>query len=192
MKTSLLIFFIIFLKCVVDLKQIPVMREANSPVYKLDKVLFIGKIDIYMADRELITQAWKFSFASIIKSHRIFKNVEPLPNDLSKLPTDYLIIDLDIIPKFENEYNWWWTWPAIYPMTGYWPIQKRTGKYNLEILYKITNHKGEELKKGKISKNSEQNIMFYGFFRIHEIEKMIEIANLEAMEECARTLNASF
>ncbi|MBE7412072.1 MAG: hypothetical protein L6Q54_05550 [Leptospiraceae bacterium] len=192
MKLVYIFLLICLNQCTIDIKQVPAIRASNSPISKIDKVLFFGKFDIYTADRELFIKAWKYSFESIVKSHRIFKNVESLPEDFANLPTDYFIIDIDIRPKLESEYNWWWTWPAIYPFTAYWPFQKRTGKYSLEIEYKIFNQDGEEELTGKIIRNSEHTVDLYGFFRTWGIEKMIETVNLEAMEECAKILNSSF
>ncbi|MCB1180046.1 MAG: hypothetical protein KDK36_20880 [Leptospiraceae bacterium] len=186
MKWILILTLII--NCSVDIYQIPVVRKSTNPIFKIDKSLYIGKFDIYLADRKYYTDAWKASFQSVLKSQRIFKNVLNLPVKKEELEEKYYILDLDIYPSFKDNYNWWVTWPAIYPMLGYWPFQLREGVYKVEIVFSIYDENQKLILKDSILVKDEAEILFYGFYKSTEIEDMIEEVNLKGMEKCAQKI----
>ncbi len=97
-------------------------------------------------------------------------------------------MDIDIKPSIEEGYNWWWTWPALYPLPIYWPLQIRRVQYEISIFYSIFDVNNKEIINNKFIKKEESEVEVYGFFNIGIFEQMIERVNLEVMEECAVTL----
>lgn len=182
----------LLLACTIDVRQVPAPRNSEAPASLSKHALYLGNIDVYSAEREHLAEAWKATLASVIRSHRVFRTVQFLPKTKEELKEPYSILDMEVRPKLEDGYNWWVTWPGIYPMSGYWPLQIRTAKYNLELHYRVVDENGQEVLKETVTQEAEHRIFFYGFFRTSAFEGMIETANLEAMESCAKKLEAQF
>ena len=48
---------------------------------------------------------------------------------------DIYILDIEIYPRIDDNFNWLVGWPAVYPFVGWWPLQIRKGDYEIEIKY---------------------------------------------------------
>ena len=190
MRRSVLIMPLAMLSCMIDMRQVPGPRSDAAPIWADDRVLYVGSFDLYASDRAYVADAWRASLMSVIRSHRIFENVQPLPAEKNMLAPGYLILDAELRPTLDDSYNWWVTWPAIYPLTVYWPVQIRTGKYKIEVTYRIVDQEGRQILSGIVKQESEATVYFYGFFRTGSIERMIETTNLEAMESCAKKIES--
>lgn len=180
----LVLFF--YLNCQVDIRQIPPIRnEFRNPSQETNRHLF-RKFDIILVKMENFENSWKESLSNIIRSNN--QSISTLNIQEIKIinETDY-ILDLHIFPKLKDDYNYWLTWPAIYPLTGYWPLQVRKAEYSIELTYKLSKDH-VLLKQNTIIKKSNQTTIFYGFFRTSDIEMNIEATNKEAMEQCAEEI----
>ncbi|MCT8335920.1 hypothetical protein NUH30_19695, partial [Leptospira sp. 85282-16] len=134
---KILIILLISCNCSVDIRQVPEPRTLiDSTVFWTQKNLYIGKFEVYTSDSIEYTKAWRHIFKSFLINNRISKNVKDLNGETLVNNDDY-ILDIEIYPKLNDEFNYWWTWPAIYPLTGYWPIQIRIYNYETIIKFKI-------------------------------------------------------
>jgi len=185
-------FSLLFSGCLIDLRQVPPPRYGESPVSSDARNLYLGSFDVFTSDRQYLADAWRASLLSIIKSRRVFNTVQVLPKNREDLPSEYLILDLEVRPHLDDSYNWWVTWPAVYPMVAYWPVQIRKGTYQIELKFRVLDQSGQQVLADRIKQESEQTVYFYGFFRTSPIEKMIETTNLEAMEACAKKIEQGF
>lgn len=192
MKHAFATILLALLSCTIDVRQVPAPRNSEAPAPLSERALYLGNIDVFSAERDHLADAWRATFASVIRSHRVFRTVQLLPKTKDDLVEPYLTLDMEVRPKLEDGYNWWVTWPAVYPMTAYWPVQIRTAKYTVELMYRVVDENGQEILKETVTHESEKRIYFYGFFRASSFEGMIETANLEAMEACAKKLEAQF
>ncbi|XDD46851.1 hypothetical protein AB3N60_01785 [Leptospira sp. WS39.C2] len=178
-----------FLQCSVDLRQIPPpSKNGNVTRTKTNIPIVIGKFEILSADRGVYTDSWRIAWKGHLQSAGIFPNVtyELDPNDTK----DSYTIDVEMKTNFSDKYNWWYTWPAIYPLIVIWPIQYRFGEYTVEFKYKLYLNKNLQ-KEETIVKKGITNEFFYGFFKVRNFQRMIEETNLEAVNECLKNLEAS-
>lgn len=178
--------------CAVDIKQIPPPREiANSNLAIHNKTIYFGKFEVFTSDRVEYTKAWKYSFKSILKNNRVFADVKDLEDGSNKLLTDVYVLDVEVSPKYQTTYNMWKTWPAIWPMPGYWPLQSRTGEYQVVVAYTISQN-NKIILQSEVKENRTETVDFYGFYRTSELESMIETANLKALDTCAKEISKNF
>lgn len=192
MRLHILLFLGITLlfSCQIDIRQVPAPREFGIPkVTKVKDPVFIGRFDIYSADRMDYVRIWRASFLSYIKSNRIFSDAFDASKEKAIEPNAY-ILDISISPKLNDTYNYWITWPAIYPMSGYWPLQIRKAKYDVYINY--TLFKGTQIvAQGKVEETGSEDVTFYGFYRTSSFERMIEVTNLMVMEKCIKDIESA-
>jgi hypothetical protein len=190
MKLSLATVICIFIsQCKVDIRQIPAGRDlADVKSNSVNGTILIGKFEVFTADRIEFLRAWQYSFKSSLRNNRVFSEIKNL-SDSETVNPDSLILDVEIYPRFNDTYNYWWTWPAIYPFVGYWPIQKRTGNYDVTINYQISKNKNI-LVQSSITETKSMEIEIYGFYRTSEFESMIEQTNLLILDKCAKEILA--
>lgn len=177
---SVLILFMLSaaLTCSVDVRQVPEGTKPYSAPSLCQVPVFLGDVHVFSHHSRYDSLAWKAHLQDSLKRYRLFSEIHDLEG--STLPREYLILDVRIRPDFEDEYDWWWAWPAVYPMVGYWPIQPRSGKYTIKIEYKIKDGKYSETVSRSISHSGEEEVQFYGFYRTSSLERMIHLANQEA------------
>ncbi|MCB1166437.1 MAG: hypothetical protein KDK33_09795 [Leptospiraceae bacterium] len=104
--------------------------------------------------------------------------------DVSKvvpIPAEYLVLDATIRPHLNDGYNWWWTWPAVYPFTGFWPVQRRIADYTITVEYKIMDPHQQVIKNGTVSVQDRSELIIFGFYRTLPLEQMIYRSNLEVV-----------
>ncbi|MDF3821593.1 hypothetical protein P3G55_16935 [Leptospira sp. 96542] len=188
-KIFSLIIILFSLQCTVDLRQIPAPSTIITTLKtKSDLPFILGKFEIMSADRGLYQDAWRIALKKNLQSNRIFSNIL---SDNDKPPVgDYYLLDVELRPYFEDHYNWWVTWPVIYPFTILWPFQYRFGKYEVELKYKLYK-KDNLIKENSIKKEKTTNVLLYGFFKTREFERMIEEINLEMLESCTESINSA-
>lgn len=181
------LFLFLVLNCQVDIKQIPPSKQDSvSSIAKYPNQVYIGKFDIITYDRLGFVNGWKPVFIEYLKSARIFSKVS-VPDNSSKITPDDYALDITITPKYSDTYNYWWTWPAIYPMVAYWPVQIRETSYKVQCEY--TLYKGAKLiATNTILEEADLTVEIYGFFRTGNVEKMIESTNLQVMDRTLRDI----
>lgn len=68
-------------------------------------------------------QALRQSLAQCLANTGAFSKV-----DLEGISSPGNDLTADLFLTLDRKFNWWISWPAIYPMVGYWPIQAYTAK----------------------------------------------------------------
>ncbi|MCW7463797.1 LBF_2127 family putative lipoprotein [Leptospira limi] len=186
--TSISIFFL-FVSCAIDIKQVPQPRESENTIYPIiNQAVYIGKFEVYTSDSVNYTKAWKYTFKSILKNNRVSNQVLDVSNDrIVNEEVDKYLFDIEVYPNLESNFNMWKTWPAIWPMTGYWPLQVRNVTYEVKLLCKMSVN-GIEKANTELIENAKKTVEIYGFYRTSEIESMIEVANLKVMDRCAKEI----
>jgi hypothetical protein len=187
MKYRIICLCLMIANCQVDIKQLPEPRQFSSINIANSKFpLYIGKLEVFTAESYNLSAAWRYTFKSILKHNRVFYEILDL-NEQTKFQEGSYLLDLEIYPKYTDDYNYWWTWPNVYPFVGYWPVQIRTGKYEISIQYTISKDQ-IILKKGSVSENDNLTLYLYGTYRTSDFEKMIEISNLKVLDKCAKDI----
>ncbi len=164
--------------CKVDIRQIPPPREYNElKTSVFNAPIYIGKFEVFKSNSLQETKAWKATLKSVIKNNRAFSEIK----DGEEFQPDSYILDVEISPDYKEEYNYWWTWPAIYPFPGYWPVQIRKAEYTVRIATTISRS-NKILFQSKLEQSGQENIYIYEFYRTSEIEEMVENTNLVILE----------
>ncbi len=89
--------------------------------------------------------------------------------DAKNLQTDHYKIE--VIAKDFGKYNWLFTWPAVYPMTLYWPIQPYSGI--VAVQFKIDFQRNDYQTSHTIRNEKHHGVVIYGFFRKGEVENKV-------------------
>ncbi|TGL01163.1 hypothetical protein EHQ43_18940 [Leptospira bouyouniensis] len=184
-----LITIFLLMHCSTDLRQVPPpTKNGNLSRAKTNLPVVIGRFEILSADRGVYTDAWRMAWKGHLQSSGIFSNVHlELDPEVTK---EYYTIDVEMKTSYSDRYNWWYTWPAVYPFIAIWPIQYRIGEYTVEIKYKLFLNK--DLKKEDvIIKKGNTDEFLYGFFKVRNFHRMIEETNLEAVNVCLKNLEDS-
>ena len=185
--TTVILIFVLYISCAIDIKQVPQPRKTEDTLYPIiNKPVYIGKFEVFTADSVNYTTAWKYTFKSIIKNNRVTNEVRDVTH-IQKSEEETYLIDIEVYPNFESNFTMWKTWPAFWPLTGYWPLQVRNTNYEVKLLCKISVN-GEIKANSEITENAKKTIEIYGFYRTSEIESMIEVANLKVMDRCAKEI----
>ncbi|GBF43087.1 lipoprotein [Leptospira ellinghausenii] len=190
MKHYFALIIISFLfQCSADLRQVPPpTKNGNLTRNKVNLPIVIGKFEILSADRGIYTDAWRMAWKGHLQSSGIFSNVY---NELDpKEVKDFYTIDVEMKTIFSDRYNWWYTWPAVYPFIAIWPIQYRLGEYSVEFHYKLYLNKDLQKEEIIIKKGNAEEFL-YGFFKVRNFHRMIEETNLEAVNVCLKNLESS-
>ncbi|MCW7462599.1 LBF_2127 family putative lipoprotein [Leptospira limi] len=185
-----LLILVFLISCQVDIRQIPPSKQDSTlSIAKYPNQVYIGKFDIITHDRLGFVNSWRTVFIEYLRSARMFQKVS-MPDVNSKMTSEDYAIDVTITPLYSNTYNYWWTWPAIYPLTFYWPVQIRDHNYKVHLEYSL--YKGSKLiASNTVTEEAETTIEIYGFFRTANVEKMIETTNLMVMEKALRHLEGN-
>lgn len=190
MKRVLSLFVILLLlQCATDLRQVPPpTKNGNLSRTKTNLPIVIGRFEILSADRGIYTDAWRMAWKGHLESAAIFPNVM---TELDPSTTkEFYTIDVEMKTYYSDKYNWWYTWPAVYPFIGIWPLQYRIGKYSVEFKYKLYLNQ-TLLKEETITKKGNAEQFLYGFYKLRNFQRMIEETNLEAVNACLKNLEIS-
>ncbi|EOQ89871.1 hypothetical protein LEP1GSC202_1487 [Leptospira yanagawae serovar Saopaulo str. Sao Paulo = ATCC 700523] len=177
------------LQCATDLRQVPPPTiNGNTDRIKSKLTLVIGKFEILSADRGVYTDAWRKSFKGHLQSAALFSNVitELEPNSIKEFYT----IDIEMKTNYDDKYNWWISWPALWPFTAIWPIQYRIGEYSVEFQYKLFLNQNL-VKEETIVKKGNALEYLYGFYQVRKFQRMVEETNLEAVNTCIKSIEES-
>ncbi len=88
----------------------------------------------------------------------------------------------------DGNFDWRISWPAVYPMTLYWPLQMKSGK--VKVTLEADAYRGSQKVFSKaFSAEREYAITFYGFFRTSPIERESRAALEEALEALTRAVS---
>ncbi|TGL79132.1 LBF_2127 family putative lipoprotein [Leptospira yasudae] len=182
--------FLFLSDCKIDIKQLPQPRDFSAiNLAKSKETSYIGKFDVISAESYNLSGAWKYTFKTILKQNRVFYEVLDLNEAISFKNGSY-VLDVEVTPKYSDDYNYWWTWPSIYPFVGLWPAQVRTGEYEVRIDYTLLKA-DQVVKTGSILEKDSLTLYVYGMYRTTDFEEMIETANLKAISRCVKEISSN-
>lgn len=186
MRLPALLLILCLLQCAADVRQVPLRRPFPAP-QPGGRVLYIGIFDIISSEREEMVAPMKESFRSFLQSERYFADVRDMMTDTGAAGPDDVVIDIRIGMQLDEGYNWWYTWPGVYPFPAYWPFQGRQARYRTEMDVQV-NGLSEQPIRFLCSRSNSDSVVFYGFFRVGWIESIISQTNLEIFDECSRRI----
>ena len=111
------LFILLLLSCSVDIKQIPDIRSsAPNVINKFNAPLYIGKFDIISHENFNFIKEYRQSFETIVNDSKLFKFTKSL-DGLREIEDEYYLTDIVITPGYKDKFNWFVTWPAIWPIS---------------------------------------------------------------------------
>ena len=75
-----------------------------------------------------------------------------------------------MFPRERHKYNWWVTWPAVYPAPLYWPFQRKTGTVSVSLECDFYDNQGRFITRMTADHEEVYRVAFYGFFRTGSAE----------------------
>ena len=93
--------------------------------------------------------------------------------------------EVTVIPSDNGKTRWGISWPAVYPMCLYWPLQQKAGNAEVVLNVKVMSP-GSQDKEFSIKKDTPYFIHFYSFFRTGPIEDALQTSYYEAIDELSQ------
>jgi len=140
----------------------PAPPESHLPP-KTDFTLFVDTVEIN-ADKPADQNEVKTNFQQYLNQARYFSDVLDYENMEATGKTKSLIVRSVITPKESHQFNWWVTWPAIYPMPFYWPFQPKKGEISVAMDSRVYDHTGDLVAHYEAYDSHPFSVTFYGFF----------------------------
>jgi hypothetical protein len=123
--------------------------------------------------------------AAIYNSGRFkYVHFEDQPSGSLNVP---IYFELIIVPIHNSSTNWWVSWPAIFPMPFYWPVQMSKGDFDVRIDVKVILE-GSDYKNFSIESSEKYEKVIYGFFDNRPNDAAFRIATDEAFVKLTRVL----
>jgi hypothetical protein len=149
-------------------------------------VLYLGRFEVKSTGSDhLYEQSLKKSLGYYLAARRAFPVISELPDTPDKLSAEFLILDGEVTISFSDDYNWWVTWPAVYPMTGYWPLQIRRADLTVDSAFTLSGKTGQTYRSFTSKKQASHEVFFYGFFRTSPIEATFQQTMAEVLRDTA-------
>ncbi len=104
-------------------------------------------------------------------------------------PTEGVATEFEFLVRAEetSAIDWAWAWPAVYPMSGYWPVQPKSGTVKVSVEVRAFRKGRLVLEKTFVSEK-QYSITIYGFYRTSPIERRILGCYEDALEDLARAV----
>ncbi len=176
--------------CSVDVRQVPLANDSKSGPNLCEMPVLIGDVRVISYDARHDSIAWRTYFLSALRDRRIFKDTLNLER-AGTMKGSFMIMDIVFRPTYTNDYNWWWTWPAVYPLVGYWPVQLREGTYTASVEYRLLDRSQRILAEDKVEIREQESVTMYGFFRTKPVEQMIYQVNQEIVLKWVESVERS-
>ena len=182
----LVILVFAFSGCAVKLTSFPESQEVSKVEPSTNLKLYVGSVNVRglptaISDDE--REQIKEVFISHIDKAHFFKSVQNLSMKSKTDKGDYIIVDADFTPRDEGGYNWWATFPAVYPMPAYWPLQIREGKVSVDIACTVYKEKEDYKINLSSNKSEDYKVKFYGFFKTKAIEDKLRKCYEDVMQD---------
>ena len=147
-----------------------------------------GEISANAPDPRLLGELKKAAGTAVANSgkfSRVYMERNPPLSRGEKL----VFMDIDILSSIKSEFDWSLTWPALYPMTCYWPLQVRKGTIKVTMKASLYDESGKSLGSMSVTVSRKFNIQFYGFFRVGPMEIALVRGYEDALNEFSAQLN---
>jgi TolB-like protein len=132
--------------------------------------------DMYLSDLEKSIRNGIFNSGQ-------FKEVL-LQNESRKQDHD-VFFEVTVIPRDNGRTKWAISWPAVYPMCLYWPLQQKEGYAEVLLNIKVITP-DKPVQEFSIKKDTFYDIRFYSFFRTGPIEDALQKSYYDAIEDLSR------
>jgi TolB-like protein len=93
--------------------------------------------------------------------------------------------EVTVVPSDNGKIRWGVSWPAVYPMPLYWPLQQKEGFAEVLLNVKVTTP-GSPVQEFYVKKDTHYFIHFYSFFRTGPIEDALQASYYDAMDELSQ------
>lgn len=171
----------------VKLTAFPEPLQVSDIKSTTDISLYIGSVNI-MGLSNTISEVDKKKIKELFISHmthtHFFRSVQDISMK-TETNDDYIIIEAEVTPREEGNFNWWITWPAVYPMPLYWPLQMKKCTVSVMVKSTIYTKNGTPLITVMSNKKDEYRINFYGFFRACPAEDRLRKSYEGALQDIA-------
>ncbi|WP_295003611.1 caspase family protein [Sulfurimonas sp.] len=137
-----------------------------------NRIAFISKFEVddtYLDDSGV--SALKLSLEETLKSSGMYSAVQYNYKKSNKNTgvDEYQFV---IKPSYTRDFNWLISWPGVYPMPAYWPLQQYHSDISSSVEM-IALIGGKKMTK-TFTANKEVDVRFYGFFRTSIVEKSLQ------------------
>ncbi|MBU1172880.1 MAG: caspase family protein [Proteobacteria bacterium] len=108
-----------------------------------------------------------------IYNKNFFNNVLSSDNNNREGNPDALRMKVVVRPKENHTFDWRFTWPAVYPMPFYWPVQYKKGTVAVELQCEVFDNNGSLITQLDTSHSEDYLTKIYGFFRTADAESKL-------------------
>jgi hypothetical protein len=181
----LLVLFISLNCATANLLKNPIKYEGTQRPNKSKHIAVITLFQYESGNDHDVSQeavsSLRHSLKAALENTAVFKEVH-LEKNKVKYPRGTIFFDIKMNAKEVGKFNWWITWPAVYPMCAYWPLQMKSGQVVVDLNAKVFDVNGK-VTSIHVSHSIKYDITFYGFFRTSPIKKAAEITYLKLLEK---------
>ena len=176
-KTILSFLFSLFIICTscakVNLISLPPLPPESHIQTKRDFTLYLDLIEFRGLDKKYYYQETEELLLRYIDNARYFKKV--FSSSTVQRPNDGNCISMKAIitPQEEHTFDWRISWPAIYPMPLYWPLQSKMGSVSVKLRCDFYDNNGKHIITLNSSYGEEYSVRFYGFFLSGDAKKKL-------------------
>ncbi|MFP4548277.1 MAG: DUF2380 domain-containing protein [Fidelibacterota bacterium] len=177
MKKNIFLFLIIVILTGCSANLLNQRIDFEQPLYKQPdnrKLAVISRFRLDLSGSEVIPSYKKSleeAIADAIYSTGMYQKVLYGDDTYNGENMEVDKFQVKVIARDMGHYNWFFAWPAIYPMTLTWPIQPYSGIVQVELKISFKN---DEYQTSHIISNEKQHgVTFYGFFRKSDVENKI-------------------
>ncbi len=161
----------------VDLSYMPSIPSKSGMKAKTNLNLYVDSIEF----RGMSTASHGAAFMAepvmirYIYNKNFFKNVLASGEKRNSDNDRGLRIKVIATPRESHKFNWLITWPAIYPMPLYWPVQYKKGEVSVHIKCEVYNSTGDLIANIETNHSKEYIVQFYGFFSNGDAKEKLKI-----------------
>ncbi len=150
----------------VDLSNLPSIPSKSGMKAKTNLNLKVDSIEFRGMAKSARGAAFKAEPVMLryIHNKNFFKNI--LASDEKQMSDKGLSLRIKVVatPRESHKFNWLITWPAIYPITLFWPVQHKKGKVGVHIKCEVLNRTGDPIALIETDHSEAYEVQLYGFF----------------------------
>jgi len=167
----------------------PPLPPPSSTRTQSGFLLFADMVSIYGLANQFDARRAEEILLRYINNARYFKETH---GSWERKPEEgrFLSLKATISPKEEHKFNWLVTWPAIWPMPFYWPVQVKNGSVSVALRCEFYDDLGEHITTLSSEKSAKYSIPIYGFFKTKKAEDELRRCYESAFEEMASKISS--